>query len=135
MTRGRPILRSELVDHLGGSEDARRKMKIILQSVTGELDIETARIQVGVTKRTFHKLRVRAMQAALDSLEPQQRGRPRTNPQDNEELDRLKKEIEILKHTAHTSQVRQEIALLLPTIMKTKTELEPSKKKRNNGQQ
>ena len=121
-------MRAELVEHLGGSETARLKMKIILQSLTGELDIETARRQTGVTKRTFHKLRIRAIQAALDSLEPQPRGRPRNNPKDREEIDRLKKEIETLKYAAHTSQIRQEIALMMPAVMKPNATEQKKKK-------
>ena len=133
MTRGRPPLNEDIVDHLDGSEDARWKMKLILQTISGQIDIDTACRQLGIGKRAFHKLRARVLQTAVECLEPHRRGRPRLTSKEETEIEQLRRKNHELTLAVRSSQIREEIAMLMPNILKpiaTDTKPDPRKKKK-----
>ena len=48
MSRGRPPKRSRLVEGLDGSDQAKLRLKVILQTLTGECTVEQACEQLGI---------------------------------------------------------------------------------------
>lgn len=77
MAGGRPPLGIKLVDGLGGSECARERLKVILETVAGSKSIESAAGELGIKKSRFHVIRTEMLEAARESLEPGPTGRPR----------------------------------------------------------
>jgi hypothetical protein len=100
------------VQRLQGSAGSKRRLEIILRTVTGELSFTQASAQLGITPQRLHLLRQQALQAAVDELEPRPPGRPRrpaavTAAAQGQESERLRQELAV-------ARLREEIALLLP---------------------
>ena len=73
--RGRRPTGPELVDRLAGSEQARERVKVVLQTMTGELRVQEACERLQISEQRFDELRLEAIQAAVASLEPKPTGR------------------------------------------------------------
>jgi transposase-like protein len=132
MRKGRPAKGPKLAETLDGSEPAKRKLRIILETVTGERTVEEACDALGIGAAAFHKLRSRTFQDAVQSLEPRPVGRPRKeDPQEADEIEALKAEIWQLKFDLQAARIREEIAVTMPHLLKDKkpAEAKGSKKK------
>jgi hypothetical protein len=118
MSAGRPVKGPELVEELDGSEAAKRRVKVILETVSGQRTILDACIELGIGKSAFHELRNRVLQAALSDAEPRPVGRPpKEEPTAAEvDADRLKAENEHLRTELEIAQVREEILLAMPEV-------------------
>ncbi len=77
MPGGRPTSGPDLVDGLEGSQEAKRKMKIFLQTLEGTRTIGEASELLEINEAMVHRLRGRAMEAAIRDLEAKPIGRPR----------------------------------------------------------
>lgn len=134
--RGRPPKGTGLVDGLQASDDAREKLRIILQTVTGELSVEEGCRQLGVAETRFHDLRNEVLHSAAQALEPRRRGRPPT-PEPTEEareVDRLRQQVVDLSIDLRAAQIREEIALISPHLLKPpKADEKNAKKKRSRS--
>jgi hypothetical protein len=130
--RGRHPSGPELVDETEGSDQARRRLKVILETMAGDNRIGEACAELGIGKAQFHKLRQKMLQGALASLEPAVAGRPPGTGVAAEEpsLEAMKEEITQLRIDLRASQIREEIALLMPHLIKPRQEPE---KKRTKG--
>jgi hypothetical protein len=124
---------SELVNNLEGSEAAKIRMKIILDTLSGELSVDEACAKLGIKKTAFHELRKRVLQTAVNDLEPKAAGRPANTPEEEKELERLRHENFELKFAIRGTQLREELALYFPTLVKRARE-EKSKKKTSESQ-
>lgn len=117
--RGRPVLGVELVDVVAGSEDARLRLKLILETLGGASTIEQACRQLGIGRSMFNKLRSQFLASAAGLLEPRQPGRKKRLPTPAEqELEHLRQENQELKLQLKTRQIREEIALVMPHLLK-----------------
>jgi hypothetical protein len=110
--RGRQPPGPEFVQRLHGSAQSKRRLEIILRTVTGAPSFTQASAALGITPQRLHLLRQQALQAAVDELEPRPTRRPRRPPAavgaaQGEESDRLRQELAV-------ARLREEIALLLP---------------------
>jgi hypothetical protein len=95
--------------------DAKERLQVILETLSGRLRVNEAAARLGVTPQRFHTLRQEAMQAALDALAPKPAGRPRRTPTAAQErLEALWQENARLRHELAASQLREEVALVLP---------------------
>src|ERR671924_1100766 len=74
---GRKPLGPSLVDHLDGSERAKQRLQVILETIAGQRTIADACEQLGIGEAMFHRLRTEVLAAGLASLEPKTVGRPR----------------------------------------------------------
>jgi len=114
---GRPSKGPKLVRRLDGSAHARKRLEMVLETVAGGMSIGEACERLGIGGTAFHKMRTKALAAALVSLEPKALGRP---PKRVDEKDRriaeLGSEIDRLKKEVATSQVREELALAMPFL-------------------
>ena len=58
------------------------------------------------------------LQAALESLEPKPRGRPPLEiTPEQQEIQRLKQQVQALKIDLRAAQIREELALLMPHVL------------------
>jgi transposase InsO family protein len=109
--RGRQPAGPEFVQRLHGSAQSKRRLEIILRTITGELSFTQAGATLGLTTQWLHRLRQQALQAAVEQLEPRPPGRPRrpaaAGAAPAEEGERLRQELQ-------AARLREEIALLLP---------------------
>ena len=122
--RGRPPSGPEYVEHLEGSETAKERVKVILQTMAGTCRVQEACQRLGICEQRFEQLRQQILQAALERLEPRPLGRPpRTTTPANARIGELEKEIASLKTQLQLSQTRTEIALVLPNIAQEQREL------------
>jgi len=126
--RGRPKEGTELVDKTVASEEAKQRLKVVLQSMAGVFTIEEACRILGMKKSMFHKLRMQFLSGAVHLLEPKTPGRKRHLPTDAErENKRLREELEQSKFELKAQQVREEIGLLMPHLLKS-NKIDASKK-------
>lgn len=64
------------IDRLPGSAETKRRLKVFLQTLSGELTAAEGQAQLGLGESQFHKLRRKALEGALKGLEPGKAGRP-----------------------------------------------------------
>jgi hypothetical protein len=117
--RGRPVQGPELVKD--GSEQAQQRLKVVLATLGRSMTIEQACSALGIGRSAFHKLRSQFLARAPDLLEPRPRGRRRRVPSEaDRRLAQLQQEIVQLKLDLKAQQVREEIALVMPHLLKDK---------------
>ena len=132
MSRGRPPSGPSLADKVEGSEQAKERLKVILQTISGEVSIPDACAKLGLSEARFHELRQEWMQAACSALEPKPVGRPKeTTFEEEVEMLRLHRENKNLKMHLRAAQIREEIAIAMPHLLQPKKdEADGSQKKR-----
>ena len=116
--RGRRPAGPGYVDQLQGSVEDKRRLKVIMQTMTGELRLLEACRILDVCPQRFHQLREEAMQGALAGLAPRPKGRPR--PQltpEQQRIAELEKELAATRIELRAAQAREEIALVLPRVV------------------
>lgn len=133
----RPPEGPNLADRLDGPDEAKKRLKVILETISGEKTIEQAATEIGVKPARFHELRKEALEAAVEALNPKPAGRPRevadmADPR-VAELEGQLRELEIEVKASH---VREQIARTMPHLLKDETapaEDESLKKKRKTS--
>ncbi len=119
MARGRRPSAARLVDALEGSPEAKQRMKLALETLEGKKTVLEARLELGISEAAFHKFRTEWLQYSLGGLEPKRRGRPpKEETGDSEEVRKLKEEVAMLRNSARIAAVREEIALVMPGLLK-----------------
>lgn len=76
MPAGRPTEGLEHIDHVHGSFEAKHRLKTIVLTLTGDVTVVDACERLGIRSSRFHVIRTRALQAAVEDLEPHRAGRP-----------------------------------------------------------
>lgn len=118
MSRGRPPAGPEIVTKTRGSEQAKQRVQIILQTISGELSVAQACATLSISEARFRELRDELIQAAVRELEPKPAGRPAQTP--SEEAQRvamLEAQVQHLKIELRAAQIREEIALVMPHLL------------------
>ena len=119
MARGRRANGPGLVEALEGSEEAKERMRVIVETLAGHKSVQEACQKLGIGKSAFHEIRTESLQGALEKLEPKPRGRPRQEISgEQQDLERLRKENEQLKVRLQVAHVREELALVMPEVLK-----------------
>ena len=116
---GRPPKGPELVDQIDGSDQARRKLRIILETLSGEKTVPEACAELGIERSRFHAMRKAFLLDAVSSLEPRNRGRPpaQVSPE-QAKVDLLQKRVEALTVEVRAAQIREELAAVMPHVLK-----------------
>lgn len=124
MSSGRPPTGPRLVDNLDGSDQEKIRLRLILETVTGDTSVKDAAEELGISPSRFHALRKEALQGALAALEPGVVGRPRSEeePPDPDELARLREEKAEAQYQQEVAMVRAEIALTMPHLIQESPE-------------
>lgn len=119
MTRGRRPMGPKLVENLDGSENAKQRLEVILETIAGKRSVEDACRSLGIQVATFHKLRGQALGAALDACEPKPAGRPAQVPtEEQQRVAELEDEIRELEFQLRAAQARAELAVAMPHVLK-----------------
>jgi transposase-like protein len=109
----------ELADNLEGSQEGRKRLRVILETVAGRKGVEEAARELGVSESRFHEMRAQALGAALSGLEPSPAGRPKKEEDPKDRLLREKdEELLELKIQLRSAQLREEIAAVMPNLVK-----------------
>jgi|HubBroStandDraft_6_1064221.scaffolds.fasta_scaffold357528_2 hypothetical protein len=130
VTRGRPPEGPGLAERLDGPEDDRRRLRVILETISGQRTIASACEELGIKSARFHELRTQALQAALEAIAPGAAGRP---PKPDETPDpkvaELEAKVRDLDLELRASHVREQVALTMPHLLQPEpSEPEPLKK-------
>lgn len=113
--RGRKARGPECVRDLPGDAEAKRRLEVILRIIAGELRVRAAAVTLGISTQYLHGLRDEVLQASLAQLTPRPLGRPRRRlTPEQQRMAELEAEVERLRRALTTSQLRTEIAVLLP---------------------
>jgi hypothetical protein len=111
--RGRNPARPEFDPHLEGSEQARERLGVILEVATGRCRVGKACERLGLSPSRLEQLRRRAWQGALAALEPRPGGRPRRQPDPQQErVAELEARVRELERELAVSRAREELACL-----------------------
>lgn len=136
---GRKTKGPKLVEGWEGSGEARRRLRVILETVSGGKAVAEAARELGVSESRFHEMRAEALRAALADLEPRVAGRP-SRQEDPKDRALAEKEAELreLRFQLRAAQLREELAILMPHVLKPRRgEKKPagSRPKRDRGPQ
>lgn len=120
--RGRKPLGAQLVDRLQGSEHAKIRLKVILETLAGRQTIPEACNELGIQESMLHRVRSEVLQTALGRLEPRPMGRPpyASSPED-QRVAELEKENLHLRAELRAAEIRRELAEKLPGVSKPAT--------------
>lgn len=129
MGRGRRTDGPDLVSRLEGSDQAKERLALIMQTLTGELSVDEACRKLGLGFTAFSEMRRKALASALSGLEPGQPGRPaHVETHTTEEVQHLKSQITELRLDLEAARLREEIALIMPHVLEARHK--DSKKKK-----
>jgi hypothetical protein len=130
--RGRYPSGPEFVDKLNGSLEAKGRLKILLETMAGRCRILDACERLGIKEARFDQIRIEALQAALEALEPKVAGRkPQQSSPLSSELEQLRERNARLEVELQAALIRAEIAVTLPQVGadQKKTTPRPAKKR------
>jgi hypothetical protein len=117
--RGRRPSGPEYVEQLHGSSSAKERAKVVLETIAGTCRVQEACQRLGISEPRFEQLRTRMLQAAVDRLEPRAAGRPARQLSPAEQRIRtLEAEVAALHLNVTIAQVKEEIALTLPNVVR-----------------
>jgi hypothetical protein len=129
--RGRRPSGPEYVNNLSGSDTAKERLKVILQTLAGRCRVQEACARLGISEPRFHQLRTQILQAALAGSEPQTPGRkPYVATPAQEQVRLLQQKLAEQDAELCLARVREEIALTLPRVL-AEPEVDWTKKKRH----
>ncbi|HLW65129.1 MAG TPA: hypothetical protein VKS79_07370, partial [Gemmataceae bacterium] len=108
--------------------EEKERLQAILATMSGEKRMLEVCAELGIGETRFHQLRETALQAALEAIARKPAGRPSLAALSESEQLRMQQErIEELELALHEAQVREEIALVLPQVVMTRSgEREPA---------
>jgi hypothetical protein len=130
--RGRRPSGPEYVDHLQGSDLAKQRLKVVLETLAGTCRVQEACVRLGLSEPRFHQLRERMLTAAMARMEPRRPGRRAKKPtQADEQLRLLEQQLADQNVQLRVAQARTEIALILPNVGQSP----PEKKTRQRSKQ
>lgn len=123
MPGGRPPSGPELVSRLDGDDEARERLRVVLETIAGRLTIKDACARLSMSEARFHQIRERALKAALDGLAPGAPGRPRNEPSaEGARVLELEQQVGELEEELVAAQTRTEIALAAPHLLRAELE-------------
>lgn len=112
----RPGLGLGHVESLEGTEQARRRLRCVLATLSGDLTVEQACLDLGISPARFAEVRKEALAGAVAALEPRAAGRP-AGPAPAAELVEAQERIRRLERELEASRIREEIALTMPHLV------------------
>jgi hypothetical protein len=125
--RGRRPVGPEYADQLDGSETAKLRAKVILETMAGKCRLKEACQRLSISEQRFHQLREEMMAAAVKALEPGHAGRPAHTPTPAEEqVVALAQQLQDKEIELRAAKAREEIALVMPEVKHAP--IEPEKK-------
>lgn len=125
--RGRTPWGPEYVDRLAGSDVAKERLKVVLETLAGTTRVQEACERLGICEQRFHQLRQHVMEAGLAAMEPRSPGRPaRSASAEEERIRELEEQLHDKDVELRAAKVREEVAVILPrTLHGTPSESNP----------
>jgi hypothetical protein len=115
--RGRRPVGPEYAEQLDGSETAKLRTKVILETIAGTCRVKEACQRLGICEQRFHQLRQDMLTAAVQALEPGHAGRPAHTPTPAEEqVSALEQQLQDMEIELRATKAREEIALIMPEV-------------------
>lgn len=116
---GRKPQGAELVTPLAGSEHAKQRLKLFLQTLAGQCSVVEACAELNVCESRFYDQRAEWLKGSLELLEPRSAGRPpKPDPIPTpEEVASLRQRVRELEARAATVEVQAELASVLPHLL------------------
>jgi len=109
--RGRYPSGPEAVERLGGSDGAKRRLRVLLEVLSGRCRVKDACAQLGLKEARLEQLRTRALLGALAALEPRPGGRPRRRREVTAaQVEELTARVRELELELRVAQARAEVA-------------------------
>lgn len=115
--RGRRPVGPEVAEQLGGSAEACRRMRAVLETIAGVRRVREACEELGVCEQRFERIRAAAIRAGILALEARPMGRPpRVISEARAEIARLEERVRELEAELRVASVRAELAGALPRL-------------------
>jgi hypothetical protein len=114
---GRHAIGPEIAEKLEGSEQARTRMRVVLETIAGKKRVLDACKELGICEQRFETIRQEAIQAGVTELELGQAGRPRkSSTEADQQIALLNKQIAELQAQLQATTIRAEMATTLPRL-------------------
>src|SRR5262249_48222215 len=123
--RGRKPSGPAAVERLAGSPEAKQRLRVVLETLTGECRVGEACARLAISEPRFDQLRSQVLQAGWARRERRGGGRP-PRPALDAHVRALEARVAELEIELRAARVREEIALALPQVQLTPGE--PPKK-------
>jgi hypothetical protein len=118
MAGGRPPLGPSIVDLLDGPEEAKRRLKTILEVTSGEKTVEVACEELGIERARYYVLQHEALLASVEALTPRAPGRPASSPSpEQERIRELEAKVSDLELDLHAAEIKEELAAVFPHLV------------------
>jgi hypothetical protein len=131
MSLGRPPKGIGHVDGLDGPEDLKRRLKVVLETIVGNVSVPGACAELGVSESRLHEMRREALVGALQALLPKPSGRPAKPAEATPREEELLARIDALEVDLQAALVRTELALAMPHLFRSKKN--PRKRRPGTG--
>ncbi len=119
-----------------GSDEAKRRLRVILETIAGRWSVADACRELDISEARFHQLRDGALKGALGALEPGPVGRPPgARAEEDGQLAALEEEVKELRIDLRASQIREEIAAVMPHLLKPREDAVKKTAPRNSSQE
>ena len=131
---GRKTTGAAIAQTLGGSALAKKRMEMIIATLSGELSVGEACEVLSINEAMFYKLRNRYLEESVALLEPRKTGRKRADPTTEEATIALQqKEISQLKLALEAQRIQTEIALVAPHLLQASSKKKKGRSGRKNA--
>jgi hypothetical protein len=115
---GRKPAGPQIVERLEGSQSAKQRLEVILETVSGRLTIPEACRRLGICESRFHVLREETLQATLENLEPRRLGRPpKLSTPEQSQIDSLQQELDRARAELELTKVQLSLARIHPGLV------------------
>ncbi|MBI2919888.1 MAG: hypothetical protein HYY18_02255 [Planctomycetes bacterium] len=117
MPQGRPPKGSEIVTGYDASGSAKKKVRLVLQTLAGKLPLKDAAAELGVSESQFHRVREELLDGMLQAAEPRPLGPPAEPPDPAAGIEaELRARIRELEDELEIAELREVLAYALPDI-------------------
>ena len=124
--RGRHPSGPEFVHKLHGSELAKQRAEVLLETLAGTCRTTEACERLKLSEQRFDQVRIEALQALVESLELGMGGRPpKRSSEAEEEVGRLRERVAELEGQLQAALVRAELAVTLASATKGDSKKSP----------
>lgn len=110
---GRTPSGPECVEQLPGSDKAKQRVRVILQTMTGDLRVHEACAVLNVCEQRIRQLRTELLAAAIASVEDRAPGRP-AQPEEPADVVALREQVARLQRELEAARLLAEVAGALP---------------------
>ncbi len=114
MSAGRPPDGLRHVDRLPGPDADKWRLRLVLETLTGELSVAEASAELKMTEARFHQLRRQVLQGALESVHAGPAGRPSDRMEKTPREMMLERQVKELQFYLRLAETKEELAVIIP---------------------